>query len=255
MLPIFALFNPALGMTTIVPEIDPRRPAAADPAKIVQAIRQEQVTNSFGSPTLWRIVGRPLPGARGSPCRACAGSSAPGRPCPAALWTAAQDFLPDGRLHSPYGATEALPVSIDRAARRRRAAGGPPIAAPAWAGRCRESTCKIIALSRRPDRHAWRAPRSSPAGEIGEIIVRGPVVTRAYDRLPDATAAAKIADPSAATERLAPDGRLRLFRWRRPPLVLRPQGGARARRPAGTLFTEPCEQRLSRASAAPRAAP
>src|SRR5688572_6016620 len=57
LLPIFALFNPALGMTTIVPEIDPRRPAAFDPAKIVQAIRQENVTNSFGSPTLWGKIG------------------------------------------------------------------------------------------------------------------------------------------------------------------------------------------------------
>ena len=56
MLPIFALFNPALGLTTIVPEIDPRRPAAFDSAKIVQAIQQEKVTNSFGSPTLWRKV-------------------------------------------------------------------------------------------------------------------------------------------------------------------------------------------------------
>ena len=56
MLPIFALFNPALGMTTVVPEIDPRHPSRVDPAKIVQAIRQEAVTNSFGSPTLWRIV-------------------------------------------------------------------------------------------------------------------------------------------------------------------------------------------------------
>ena len=51
--PLFALFDPALGMTTIVPEIDPRRPADVDPAKIVQAIQQERVTNSFGSPTLW----------------------------------------------------------------------------------------------------------------------------------------------------------------------------------------------------------
>ena len=56
LLPVFALFNPALGMTSIIPEMDPRRPAAADPAKIVQAIQQEGVTNSFGSPTLWRKV-------------------------------------------------------------------------------------------------------------------------------------------------------------------------------------------------------
>jgi hypothetical protein len=56
LLPIFALFNPALGMTSVIPEMDPRHPARADPAKIVQAIRQERVTNSFGSPTLWRKV-------------------------------------------------------------------------------------------------------------------------------------------------------------------------------------------------------
>ena len=58
MLPIFALFNPALGMTTIVPEIDPSRPASVDPGKIVRAIQQEKVTNSFGSPTLWRKISR-----------------------------------------------------------------------------------------------------------------------------------------------------------------------------------------------------
>ena len=58
LLPIFALFNPALGMTTIVPELDPRRPAAMNPKKIVRAIQQENVTNSFGSPTLWRKIGR-----------------------------------------------------------------------------------------------------------------------------------------------------------------------------------------------------
>ena len=58
LLPIFALFNPALGMTTIVPAIDPRQPANLDPAKIVRAIQQEGVTNSFGSPTLWRIIAR-----------------------------------------------------------------------------------------------------------------------------------------------------------------------------------------------------
>src|SRR5690606_30213947 len=40
MLPVFALFNPALGMTTITPKMDPSRPAKADPWQIVQAIQQ-----------------------------------------------------------------------------------------------------------------------------------------------------------------------------------------------------------------------
>jgi acyl-coenzyme A synthetase/AMP-(fatty) acid ligase len=97
-------------MTTIVPEIDPRRPAALDPAKIVQAIRQEKVTNSFGSPTLWQKVGAhcvakniTLPTVRRVLCA--------GAPVPATLWSASRIFLSHGQLHSPYGATESLPLA------------------------------------------------------------------------------------------------------------------------------------------------
>jgi len=58
MLPIFALLNPALEMTMrSFPRSDPRRPAAVDRRRLVQAIRQENVTNSSASPTLWRKIG------------------------------------------------------------------------------------------------------------------------------------------------------------------------------------------------------
>jgi len=110
MLPIFALFNPALGMTTIVPEIDPSRPGAVDPVKIIQAIQQEKVTNSFGSPTLWRKIfdrclddGVTLPSLR----RVLSAGAA----VPLQLYMDSQKVLSQGALHSPYGATEALPVS------------------------------------------------------------------------------------------------------------------------------------------------
>ena len=104
MLPIFALFNPALGMTTIVPEIDPRRPAEVDPAKIVQAIQQEGVTNSFGSPTLWSKIQQhclankiTLPSLKRVLCA--------GAPVPASLWDQPARWMPHGNLQSPYGAT------------------------------------------------------------------------------------------------------------------------------------------------------
>ena len=58
MLPVFALFNPALGMCTVVPEMNPSRPATVDPEKIVRAIQQNAVTNSFGSPALWTKIAR-----------------------------------------------------------------------------------------------------------------------------------------------------------------------------------------------------
>jgi acyl-CoA synthetase (AMP-forming)/AMP-acid ligase II len=191
MLPIFALFNPALGMTTIVPEIDPRRPAAVDPAKIVQAIQQERVTNSFGSPTLWRRIGDycaahkiTLPTLRRVLCA--------GAPVPAALWRNSAHFLPRGQLHSPYGATEALPIASVSAddiasARGLGACVGTPV---------REIEIKIIAITDTPIATLADA-RELPRGEIGEIIVRGPVVTKLYDALPDATALAKIQAPNS----------------------------------------------------------
>ena len=192
LLPIFALFNPALGMTTIVPEIDPRRPAEVDPAKIVQAIRQENVTNSFGSPTLWRKIGEhcvaekiTLPTLRRVLCA--------GAPVPAALWKSSSAFLPHGQLHSPYGATEALPVAsvssreIDPTT-TRGACVGRPISG---------IDVRIIAVIDGPVA-TLADTRELPRGEIGEMIVRGPVVTQSYDALPAATAAAKISDTSVA---------------------------------------------------------
>ena len=247
LLPIFALFNPALGLTTIVPEIDPRRPADVDPAKIAQAIRQESVTNSFGSPTLWEKIGDhclakniTLPSLRRVLCA--------GAPVPAALWKNSAAFLPNGQLHSPYGATEALPVATVSAtevdpASTRGACVGRPIPGIA---------VRIIALTDGP-LATLADTRALPAGEIGEIIVRGPVVTQTYDALPAATALAKIGDPSPGAGRLelgasAPsaaawhrmgdcgyldaDGRL-WFCGRK---------AERVETPHGTLHTEPCEQ-------------
>ena len=252
LLPIFALFNPALGMTTIVPEIDPRRPAEVDPVKIVQAIRQENVTNSFGSPTLWRKIGDhcvaekiTLPSLRRVLCA--------GAPVPAALWKSSSAFLTHGQLHSPYGATEALPVAsvssreIDPTT-TRGACVGRPISG---------IDVRIIAVIDGPVA-ALADTRELPRGEIGEMIVRGPVVTQSYDALPAATAAAKISDASVAPRSAA-----------QPSALDAPLGGTgavwhrmgdcgyldadgrlwfvgrkveRVETQQGTLHTEPCEQ-------------
>jgi acyl-CoA synthetase (AMP-forming)/AMP-acid ligase II len=235
MLPIFALFNPALGMTTVVPEIDPRRPAAVDPSRIVQAIRQEGVTNSFGSPTLWRIVGDycmergiTLPSLRRVLCA--------GAPVPARLWGSARSFLPNGRLHSPYGATEALPVTTidgdEAGALVNATAAGAPVGRPLPG-----IGVKIIPISDGPVPSMDETHSLGPA-EVGEIIVSGPVVTKEYDGMPEATAEAKIRGPAGVWHRMGdcgrldPDGRLWFF-------------GRKAERvetPGGTLHTEPCER-------------
>jgi acyl-CoA synthetase (AMP-forming)/AMP-acid ligase II len=247
LLPIFALFNPALGMTSIIPELDPGRPAQADPAKLVQAIRQEGVTNSFGSPTLWRNIagycsaeGVALPSLRRVLCA--------GAPVPADLWAAAGQFLPNGRLHSPYGATEALPVSsvagaeIDPGSVRGACVGRPLTGA----------LVKVIAMTQGPIRGIADV-RELPPGEIGELIVAGPMVTQTYDALPEATAAAKIADPAVpggAWHRLGDcgyvDGAGRLWFCGRQV--------ERVETPGGVFYTEPCEQVFRRHPQARRCA-
>lgn len=232
MLPIFALFNPALGMTTVVPELDPRRPGALDPARIVQAIRQEKVTNSFGSPTLWRKIGDhclahnvTLPSLRRV---LCAGAAVP-----AALWESSRVFLPQGRLHSPYGATEALPVA---------SVSADEIVADSVRGACvgrpvRGVEVKIVALSDEPIGSMIDA-RGLRTGEIGEIVVRGPVVTETYDLGPEATRLAKIGSETGVWHRMGDcgyldaDGRL-WFCGRKV---------ERVETAAGTLHTELCEQ-------------
>lgn len=187
MLPIFALFNPALGMTTVVPEIDPSRPAEVDPAKIVRAIQQEKVTTSFGSPTLWRKIFDyclahkiTLPSLKRV---LCAGAAVP-----ASLWKDAPRVLTHGQLHSPYGATEALPIaSVSGAEAVGDLMAGSLVGRPLLRNRV-----KIVALHEGPIATLEKT-RELSRGEIGEIIVTGPSVTKTYDGLPEATAAAKIA--------------------------------------------------------------
>jgi len=237
MLPIFALFNPALGMTTIVPEIDPRHPAAVDPEKIIQAIRQENVTNSFGSPTLWRKIGNccltkkiTLPSLRRVLCA--------GAPVPGALWESSRTWMPQGRLHSPYGATEALPIStISSDEISPPTANADQRRSGACVGRPVESVeIKIIGITDEAIPTLAHA-RELPCGEIGEIVGCGPMVTKVYDDNPAATAAAKISDSARTWHRMGDCGYLDVngrlwFCGRKAERV--ETGGA-------TLFTELCE--------------
>ena len=192
MLPIFALFNPALGMTTVIPEINPSKPATVDPAKIIQAIRQCDVTNSFGSPVLWKKIGGycqangiTLPSLRRI---LMAGSSVPPH-----LFRDFKEILPQGVVHSPYGATEILPVSsidgeqaLEETAELTERGRGTCVGKPLPKVEVRIAKISDDWLGKEALEDAL------PPGDIGEIIVSGPSVTREYDNLPEATNRSKI---------------------------------------------------------------
>lgn len=194
MLPIFALFNPALGMTTIVPEMNPSRPASVDPANIVRAIQQNGVTNSFGSPVLWAKIGRYCT-ARDIRLPSLRRILVAGAPVAPDVIRMLLPLMPKGMLYTPYGATEALPLT---------SLSGSEILNQTWektekgAGTCvgypfKSIRIKIIPINDEPILRLAEGD-TLPNGSIGEIIASGPVVTPSYYAAPDATAAAKITD-------------------------------------------------------------
>ena len=191
--PPFALFDPALGLTSVIPDMDPTRPAQADPARLHDAIQRFGVTQLFGSPALMRVLakhGRPLPTVRRV--------TSAGAPVPPDVVATIRRLLPDdAQFWTPYGATECLPVAVveGRELERTRAA------TEAGAGTCVGSVVapnevRIIAIDDAP-LPDWSQARVLATGEVGEITVAGPTATDTYFNRPQATAAAKIRETLA----------------------------------------------------------
>ncbi len=205
--PLFSLFNLAMQVTSVIPDMDPTKPAKVNPQYIVEAIESQNVTQAYGSPALWNRVGRyceerqiKLPGLR----RVLSA----GAPVPIHVLQrmtnaldASADFL------TPYGATECLPVASISAREVLQ-----ETAALTFAGK---GTCvgrvfdhmhvRIIETNFGELRTIDQAV-SLLAGQIGEIIVRGPVATREYFQRPDATALAKIEDGDSFWHRMGDVG-------------------------------------------------
>ncbi|MBN9122646.1 MAG: AMP-binding protein [Planctomycetes bacterium] len=120
-----------------------------------------------------------------------------GAPASAASIERFVKLLPDGaEVFTPYGATEALPVAnigsreILSETRHLTEQGkgvcvGRPVAG---------MEVRVIRVTDEPIAE-WDDALLAPPGEVGEFVVRGPVVTRQYYNRPDATKLAKIRDP------------------------------------------------------------
>ncbi|PLY12843.1 MAG: peptide synthase [Desulfuromonas sp.] len=192
--PLFALFAPALGMSSVVPEMDFTRPAGVDPVKIFAAIDKFQVTTMFGSPALINRVGR-YGEEHGLTLPSLKRAISAGAPVPATVLARFAAMLGDpAEVFTPYGATEALPVcSIGS----REILGETRAATDRGEGVCvgvpvPNIDLKIIRISDAPIER-WDESLVLADGEIGEITVKGPQVTRSYFNRETSTQFGKIA--------------------------------------------------------------
>ena len=208
MLPLFALFNPALGTTTVTPLLDPSKPLAADPAPLVAALIAEKVTSSFGSPAIWGKVADHCE-ARGLKLPDLRRLLIAGAPVSGELLAKLRVVAPNCVTHTPYGATECLPVTTITA---DELLGEARQLALRGQGTCvgRPVSGVEIRVIRETDGPITTLAEAKPCapGEIGEIIATGPSVTREYDGLPEATRLAKIADGARVWHRMGDLGAL-----------------------------------------------
>ncbi|MFO1001974.1 MAG: fatty acid CoA ligase family protein [Planctomycetaceae bacterium] len=207
--PLFALFNLAMQMTTVIPEMDPTRPAKVDPEKILEAIRSQGVTQAYGSPALWNRVGRYCE-LRGLKLPTLRRILSAGAPVPIHVLKRMTSALsPVADIYTPYGATECLPVaSIGGRTVLNETAALTAIGRGTCVGTLFDQIeVRIIATSFEVLEDIGQT-RTLARGEIGEIIVRGPVATREYFRRPEATSAAKIRDGESFWHRMGDVGYL-----------------------------------------------
>lgn len=207
--PLFALFSTALGACAIIPDMDPTKPAKVDPAKFVSSIITNKVTYSFGSPAIWRVVSRycidntiKLPTLEKVLMA--------GAPVPYDLLRNMTEILPShGRVMTPYGATESLPIaSIDNIE---------ILGETMELSRVGRGTCvgyslpgisiKIIELSDQVIENIEQCTFIK-TGTIGEIIVSGGVVTKSYMNNDEETRLAKIKDNDGFWHRMGDVGYL-----------------------------------------------
>jgi acyl-CoA synthetase (AMP-forming)/AMP-acid ligase II len=236
--PLFALFNCAMGVTTVIPDMDATRPARVDPRNILEAVEDLQITQAFGSPAVWNRVGSYCE-QRALRMPSLRRVLSAGAPVPAHVLRRMKACIhPEGEVHTPYGATECLPVATISAS---QVLGETQASTEQGAGVCVGSRYpwiqwKVIEIVDGPIA-TLAETRELAAGQIGELIVSGPVVTREYVNRPQSNALAKIADGPRVWHRMGDvgyfDSQQRFwFCGRLSHRVVTPQG---------SLFTIPCE--------------
>ena len=208
----FALYGPALGITSIVPDMDVTRPASLDASALAAAARAIGATMVFASPAaLANVVATAsdldLFERTGlEQIRLLLSAGAPVNP---GLLTRAVALMPHAEAHTPYGMTEVLPVadvSLVELLDLGTAIGRVP-------GVCVGHLAPGVSVGIAPIDgigHAAESPVFDP-DVIGEILVRAPHTKNGYDRLASTERAASTPTGwhrSGDVGCLDPDGRL-----------------------------------------------
>ena len=207
--PLFALFAPALGMTSVIPKMDFTRPGHVNPKTIIDAVNDYKCTTMFGSPALLNRVGK-WGEANASKLRTLKRVLSAGAPVAPSVLKRFKSLLNDDvQIFTPYGATESLPVSsvgsdviLNETAIATVEGKGVCVGKPVSSLDTRIIKITDDVISN------WDNDLALAANQIGEICVKGPQVTRSYFNRHAETNLAKIKTESGFYHRMGDMGYL-----------------------------------------------
>ena len=171
----FALYGPALGITSTIPDVDVTKPGTLTADALGAACAAIDATVVFASPAALANVDRTATGVdpRLAPVRLVLSA---GAPVPIATLRAIARRCPNAQLHTPYGMTECLPVAdvslnqIDEAGGGRGVCVGHPV-----------PRAQVTIAELGFDAGATMTP--VPVATTGEVLVRTPWLSDGYDQL------------------------------------------------------------------------
>ena len=176
----FSLFGPAMGIPSVVPDMDVTSPATLDAAALAEAALAVDATLVFASPSAIRNVLATSGSLSLEEKEAFASVRlllSAGAPVPADLLRSAADLMPNAEPHTPYGMTEVLPVAdisleeIDAAGSGRGVCVGKPLDSV-------EVAIAPVDTSGRTSMQLTVEP-----DVLGEVCIRAAHMKEAYDRL------------------------------------------------------------------------
>ncbi|MCL1143624.1 olefin beta-lactone synthetase [Shewanella gaetbuli] len=206
--PLFSLFGPALGMASIVPDMDASKPIKANPQHLFAAIEQYQCSNMFVNPALLERLG-----AAGEQTQHKLTSInrviSAGAPATISSIKCFSNMLHPGvEVLNSYGATESLPISKIQSSQLFTTTDTTDTGGGICVGHAIEGVEIAIIDITESVIELWDDSLTLPANHIGEIVVKGPMVSQQYYQRDSATAAAKIADNKVMRHRMGDVGYL-----------------------------------------------
>jgi acyl-CoA synthetase (AMP-forming)/AMP-acid ligase II len=193
--PLFSLFSSALGLTAVIPNMNPIKPGQADPRRIISAIQQEKATSMFASPALLSRLAffAKEHSLSFSLLKSVISAGAPVQP--QLVDTFASVLSPKAKLYTPYGATEAMPLTSIDAGEIAQVRGMTEQGFGMCVGKVlKDHKIAVIGINDNPLK-SFSEKHTLGVGEIGELVATGPVISKSYFERPRETELTMITGP------------------------------------------------------------